>query len=186
MCAVNDCTDTGRLKRGWCEFHYGRWLRYGDPLAGGPRRAAPNTLDRCVVDGCGKRAIGQSLCGNHYRRLSKYGDPLGGHYEQTGKTTRWHKDRNGYVRRFDRKDPNAGPNGFVYQHREVMAGTLGRPLSGDESVHHKNGDRADNRPENLELWVRSQPAGQRVQDLLEWANEIIRRYGAGNSWPKQA
>lgn len=48
----------------------------------------------------------------------------------------------------------------------------------DENVHHKNGDRKDNRPENLELWNTSQPSGQRVEDKLAFAKEIMRRYGS--------
>jgi HNH endonuclease len=58
-----------------------------------------------------------------------------------------------------------------------MEQKLGRPLLRNEQVHHKNGHKTDNRPENLELWVKGQPNGQRVEDALAWAYEIIDRYG---------
>lgn len=79
--------------------------------------------------------------------------------------------RNGY--RVFRKGPKA-----VFEHRMVMEQLMGRPLTRDENVHHKNGVRHDNRPSNLELWSTSQPHGQRIEDKLDWAVEFLARY-----WP---
>jgi HNH endonuclease len=65
------------------------------------------------------------------------------------------------------------------EHRVVMEQMLGRPLLPQENVHHINGRRDDNRPSNLELWVKPQPNGQRVSDLVQWVvgnyrDEVLR------------
>jgi endogenous inhibitor of DNA gyrase (YacG/DUF329 family) len=83
----------------------------------------------------------------------------------------------GYVWVFVGKDyPGAGRQGQILEHRKVMQDHLGRALTVEENVHHVNGDRQDNRLENLELWSRSQPPGQRVADKLAWAREFIALY----------
>lgn len=184
-CTIEGC-ERPHCARGWCRPHYGRWQQHGDPTAGRNGRLIAGIKDEvCVVPGCGKARYrrggnGGTLtgiyCSPHRYNMNKYGTierperlkPDG--YEVV--------DHQGYVRVMMRNHPMSNGKGYIPKHRLVMAEYLGRLLTRDESVHHLNGDKQDNRIENLELWAGygKQPAGQRPRDMVAWARRILADY----------
>lgn len=127
------------------------------------------SIKLCVL--CDRPAIAKSLCSKHWQRV-KNGTPMD-YVRETGKT---YISSDGYVVEYQVGHMQADKDGKLLQHRRVVSERLGRRLHSYENVHHKNGNRQDNRPENLELWVKRQPAGQRVEDLVEWAKWILKEY----------
>jgi hypothetical protein len=85
-------------------------------------------------------------------------------------------DKLGYVQIWKPEHPNAKIAGYIHEHRLVMSEKLGRPLLSCENIHHKNGNRQDNRIKNLELWNTMQPSGQRVEDKIKFAKDILKLY----------
>ena len=121
---------------------------------------------KCSFEGCVKPSRAKGLCKAHreQQKAGKELSPLQSLKYGSGCTHR------GYIYHYvDGKQ--------VAAHRHTMEQHLGRPLVEGENVHHINGDRSDNRIENLELWSTSQPSGQRVEDKLSWARDIIKLYG---------
>lgn len=136
---------------------------------------------KCIEDGLRKKCLD---CGELvYRKTTRCrkcnSANVQGH--------RWNGGRvkvNGYIKLRKsllpedlRDHPRMHKNGYILEHILVMEEKLGRRLLPGENVHHINGVRDDNRPENLELWVTKQPLGQRPEDLVAWAREIIDLYG---------
>lgn len=179
-CAVTDC-ESPAFRKGYCSSHHHRWSRYGDPLSGGPFRTryAPGTA--CSIEGCERAVRGRGWCQYHLQHALRHGDPLAIPPKPKRKRTgrKWKND-DGYVLVYLPEHPNARKGGDLAEHTLVMSESLGRPLLPGETVHHKNGIRDDNRPENLELWAHMQPHGQRVEDLLAFAREVLNRYGDFN------
>lgn len=181
-CAVYGCDRTVYC-RTYCRAHYDRLIRFGDVMADKPLRITPGRMTgACSVDGCDRLVRGRGFCQNHYNRFRKYGDPTAGKPFRTTICARKEgfATPQGYRMVYRPDSSMANSRGYVMEHRLVMAEKIGRPLKPNENVHHINGKRDDNRPENLDLWVTMQPTGQAARDLVAWARTIIAEYGELN------
>ncbi|MDD5704005.1 MAG: HNH endonuclease [Dehalococcoidales bacterium] len=90
------------------------------------------------------RTRGEVLRGNRYNKPKKGADSP---WWRGGK-----RHIRGYIQIRCPGHPYAGKNGYVYEHRLVMEEKLGRYLLPSEKVHHINGIKDDNRPENLQVF----------------------------------
>lgn len=189
-CSTPGC-DAAHVARGLCSLHYRRMKasgRGGCRWAGcgnrsqvrgycqrHDREVTGTSKGACSVGTCDREVRTAGYCNAHYQRV-RSGRTLDAPIRPfaPGEWGKWTRNGQGYIQR--ERVTESGRE-YQSQHSFIMSRSLGRELLPHEEVHHKNGDRSDNRIENLELWSTSQPAGQRVADKVAWAREILTLYG---------
>lgn len=165
-CKINGCEKPLKAK-GFCAMHLMRIERHGDP---GPVQSTHNQFEFCTINGCNRKHKSLGYCSLHYERFLRTGEvgPIDKKIADSGAGT---TTLEGY------RVVSLGNGEKCLEHRLIMEQHLGRKLLNNENVHHKNGNRSDNRVENLELWITFQPSGQRPQDLIKYAKDIFLQYG---------
>ena len=167
-CSAENCERVAKA-RGLCDKHYQRLKKHGDTET--TLRNVDGTKE-CSIENCHRRYWGAGYCLSHYDRVRRTGDPRSsipiGPRKRVEPTVI--KAGNGYLK------ISFLDGTYKSHHRYIMEQHIGRELMPEEVVHHKNGNRSDNRVENLELWSTFHPSGQRINDLRLWAKELLEKY----------
>lgn len=138
------------------------------------REKAGGVKWKCICD-CGNEffTYSQNLLSGHTKGCGcgRTGEKHGG-FNKDGRSIY----KSGYVFVKNSNHPRSTKAGWVREHIVVMEKMIGRFLTDQEEVHHKNGIKDDNSEGNLELWNRSHPVGARVEDLIEYSMRILSLY----------
>lgn len=182
--AVHNCFTCGKAltkRQIWSHAKYcsiecrnnGEWRQN----AGRPREREPIAY---ICQNCGETfydrrhgvTTGRKFCSHRCRNMARpsFARGINENPGQPG-DRKFVDGRSGYV-------ITTGERGYRnLEHREIMERQLGRPLKAHETVHHKDGNRQNNALDNLELWSKRHPPGQRVSDKIAFCVDFLKEYG---------
>lgn len=183
-CSFDGC-ETHVSGHGLCAAHLSQ-KRRGIELR--PVRHQLPVSGTCEAPDCPRSARHAGLCETHYNRKLRDEENWARPIKKTAP-----KGSGSISHGYRIVQQNGRSRG---EHRVIMERLLKRPLYRYENVHHRNGNRSDNRTNgplvlgvsgklysgNLELWSTNQPSGQEIGPKLQWATEMLANYGQFAGW----
>lgn len=166
-CQIEGCNRPGRITRNYCPHHYHKWLKYGNALTIKPAGATRGPRFKKVCLNCLKE-FEVVLSRNNERKkfcskkcLHKYVPNFLPEPKPIEKREWYEPKKNGYRGLTVRGK-------MIWEHRHVMEKILGRKLNDDEVVHHINGIKNDNNPNNLIVYNRSEHSKKHKEIFHEY------------------
>lgn len=144
--------------RGMCNRHRLEAKRRAAGVA--PRRL--NRGELCAAARCYKPARERGLCRKHAQRRRRHGCPE----RIVSEAERRERHRAAILKTCTAQPHTYRKLNGRHEHRVVAEKMIGRALKRSEVVHHKNGNKHDNRPENLEVMSRSDHAREHLPELI--------------------
>lgn len=154
-CDVEGC-ERPAFSAHYCSMHDQRVRDTGQPGEAAPRNRPPH--QPCSVDGCETASKSNGFCVMHYHRWKKYGDP-----GQAGRIRR--EKGTGSITNSGYLSFNTVRNEHQSDHRRVWIEANG-PIPHGYVIHHRNGDKLDNRLENLQMMTRREHRLHHQDDLM--------------------
>lgn len=124
-------------------------------------RKLKSASNLCKIDDCTSSAESWGMCGKHYMRTKRYGDA---NYV-TPEEIRRANNRTAQIASSNPKKSTYKKLHGKHEHRVIAEQKIGRALLSNEHVHHIDGDKHNNHPNNLEVLLHSEHARLHAKDV---------------------